>query len=139
METQYIHHLIAFSEGYMEAQKTMGDINVKKDKKAWAKFKKSSEYFENLLGGKYRGSYLDKQELIDRIKKSTDVYDLCEGYYMYLLIETHQLNAIDACNFDPPTFIDTEMWFQFIKLGEDNYEYQQIPRPECLAGVCNFL
>ncbi len=139
MEPQYIHHLISFSEEYMEAQKIIANIDYKKDKKAWKKFKKSSAYFENLIGGKYRGSYLNKEELIDRIKRSTDVYGICEGYYIYLLIETHQLNAIDACIFDPPSFQESEMWFKFIKIDDENYEYQQIPRPECLAGVCNFL
>lgn len=134
-----IHHLIAFPTVYFEATKKVREIQDSGDKKAWKEFKKSKLWYDYLNHGVYRGSWLDKDALITRIKESTDVYDINEGWYDYLLIETHSLNCIDGRRFDPPSFTESEMWFKFVKLGEDDYEYQQIPRPACLAGVCNFL
>lgn len=139
MKPQLIHHLIAFPEEYFEAREASSVIEKSRDIEAWGDFKKSDLYHSSLIGGAYRGSYLDKQALIDRVKGSTNVYDICEGYYEYLLIESYHLDCVDGQVLDGHPFEESEMWFKFIKIGEDNYEYQQIPRPECLKGVCNFL
>lgn len=139
MEQPIVHHLISFPAEYFEAHKTSKTIDKSRNIEAWRIFKNSPLYRRSLIGGSYRGSYLDKQLLIDRIKKANDVYDICEGYYEYLLIESYYLNCIDGAVFDAPSFRESEMWFKFNKIDEDRYEYQQIPRPECLTGVCNFL
>lgn len=139
MEDPVIHHLIAFPAEYFEAREASNAIEKSRDIEAWGDFKKTNLYYSSLIGGAYRGSYLDKQALIDRIERATDPYDICEGYYEYLLIESYYLNCVDGPMIDGPNFDESEMWFKFNKIDEDRYEYQQIPRPECLAGVCNFL
>jgi len=139
MENPTIHHLIAFPTEYFELREKSRAIEKAKDREAWIAFHESKDYHRLLMGGAYRGSYTDKQALIDRIKRSTDVYDICEGWYDYLLIETYHTNCIDGQVLDGPSFTESEMWFKFVKLDDDSYEYQQIPRPECLTGVCNFL
>lgn len=136
---QLIHHLVAFPSEYIELTEKRNEIEKSKDRKAWKEFLNSQEYHRLLMGGKYRGTYLDKQKLIDRIKASTDVYDICEGWYDYLLIETYHVDCIDGMLFDAPDFNESEMWFKFVKIGEDQYEYQQIERPECLKGTCGFV
>ncbi len=139
MEYPIVHHLIAFPAEYFEAREASNIIDKSGDIEAWGDFRNSQLYCQSLIGGTYRGSYLNKQDLIDRIKRATDVYDISEGYYEYLLIESYYLNCIDGSLFDAPSFRESEMWFKFIKIDDENYEYQQIPRPECLVGVCNFL
>jgi hypothetical protein len=134
-----IHHLIAFPTEYIELTQKIKDIEESMDRDAWKEFMGSKDHHKLLMGGKYRGSYTDKQKLIDRIKASTDVYDICEGWYNYLLIETYHADCIDGMIFDAPSFSESEMWFKFVKIGEDQYEYQQIERPECFQGTCNFL
>ena len=145
METpKLIYHLIAFPTIYMEGRKRLREIEDARDVEARKAFRDSKEGFYQTIGGHYRGSYLDKQELIKRIEESTDVYDLNEGWYDYLLIETHYLNTIDGCHFDAPLFTESEMWFKFNTVdidgaGNASYQYEHIPRPECLTGVCGFL
>ncbi len=139
MEHPTIHHLIAFPADYFTAREESNAIEKRRDREAMKEFRKTPLYLQSLIGGAYRGSYLNKQDLIDRIKRSTDVYDICEGYYEYLLIETYYLNCVDGQVLDGPPFEESEMWFKFTQIDEDRYEYQQIPRPECLTGVCNFL
>jgi hypothetical protein len=134
-----IHHLIAFPTEYIELTQKIKDIEASKDRDAWKEFINSMEYHRLLMGGKYRGSYTDKQKLIDRIKASTDVYDICEGWYDYLLIESYHTDCIDGMLFDAPEFTESEMWFKFVKINDDQYEYQQIERPECFLGTCCFL
>ena len=139
MKPQQIHHLIAFPTEYIELTEKRNEFEKNKDREGWKQFYNSNEYHKLLLGGKYRGSYLDKQKLIDRIKASTDVYDICEGWYDYLLIESYYADCVDGMMLDLPDFQESEMWFKFVKLGENQYEYQQIERPECFKGTCCFL
>lgn len=90
-----------------------------------------------IWGGSHRGSFTDKQKLIDIIKAYTDPYGICESYYDYLLIETHYMNCIDGDFFEPD--YSNEMWFNYVEIGDDEWEYQEISRPECLMGTVNFL
>lgn len=139
----HIYHLIAFPTIYIKGRETINKIDEDRDVEARKEFRNSEEGFYQTIGGTYRGSYLDKNELIERIKASTDVYDICEGWYDYLLIETYFLDCIDGCLCDAPPFEESEMWFKFTEIGEYNgekqFEYQHIPKPECLTGLCNFL
>jgi hypothetical protein len=143
-EPTHIYHLIAFPTIYIQGRETLRKIEDDRDREARKAFASTEEGFYQSIGGTYRGSYLDKNRLIERVKSATDVYDICEGWYDYLLIETYFLNCIDGCLCDAPPFEESEMWFKFVKLSENedgsgNYEYQHIPKPECLTGTCNFL
>jgi hypothetical protein len=135
---QLIYHLVAFPDNWMKAQEKYSELCKKADKKSHEEFINDKRlYYDWLCGGRHRGSFTDKDQLIKIIKDSTDPYGICECYYEYLLIETHVLNGIDSCLFSPDS--TNEMWFHYVKLDEDNWEYQEIPRPECLMGTCNFL
>ena len=143
-EPTVIHHLIAFPTIYIKGCETLRKIETDMDIEARKAFRDTEEGFYQSMGGHYRGSYLDKNKLIERVKSSTDVYDINEGWYDYLLIETYHLDCIDGCLEDAVPFSESEMWFHFVKISENedgtgNYEYQEIPKPECLTGLCNFL
>lgn len=135
---QLIHHLVAFPDNWMKAEEKQFEYTQKGDLTLREEFRNDKDLFHDWLsGGRHRGSFTDKDQLIKIIKDSRDPYGICEGYYEYLLIETHTLNCIDSCLFSPDS--TNEMWFHYVKLDEDNWEYQEIPRPECLTGTCNFL
>lgn len=134
-----IHHLIAFPEAWLKAWEVYNQCEKTRDRAAWDKVKEDKElYHAWQSGGTYRGSFLDKDELIEVVKKSNDPYGICESYYEYLLIETHYLDCIDGCKWGESEY-GHEMWFKYTKIDEENWEYQQINRPECLMGTVNFL
>lgn len=135
----YIHHLLGFSAGYILANEKAKEIKDKRDKEDWKEFRESELWNSYTEHAVYMGTYTDKQKLIDRVLSSKNMWDIHEGWYDYLLIESYEANHLEGAIFDAPDFNESEMWFKFVKLGEDQYEYQQIPRPECLKGVCNFL
>lgn len=137
--SEQIHHLVAFPAEFFEVEEKRKDIQDRNDLKEWEEFYASPEYHKILMGGRYRGSFTDKQKLIDVIKAATDPYAICEGYYEYLLIESYYLNCIDGYVFDPPDHKESEMWFKFVEIGENQYEYQQIERPKVLQGTVGFL
>jgi hypothetical protein len=133
-----IHHLIAFPEAWIKSYEVYRQCEKDRDTVARDKWREDKELYRAWQqGGRHRGSFLDKDKLIEIVKKSSDPYGICEGYYEYLLIETHYLDCIDGCKWD--SAYDHEMWFKYTKIDEDNWEYQQIDRPECLMGTVNFL
>lgn len=138
MQDQFIHHLIAFPAKFMEACKKRKEIEESKDLNAMKAFREDSElYHAWMMGGRNRGSFTDKNILLDIIKNQNDPYGICEGYYEYLLVETHYLNSIDGHLFEPN--YTNEIWFQFVRIDEDTWNYQEIARPEFLMGTCNFV
>jgi hypothetical protein len=138
MQDKLIHHLVAFPAKWIEAYEKHKEYQDKKDLELRKAFDDDKDIqFAWNMGGRHRGSFTDKELLINTIKTQGDPYGICECYYEYLLIETHALNCIDGDLFSPE---DTnEMWFRFIKIDGDTWEYQEIERPECLKGTCNFL
>lgn len=122
----------------MEACEMYWKYNKDKDGELYEKFKNDKEINHAwTMGGRHRGSFTDRQQLLDIINRQNDPYGICEGYYEYLLIETHYINSIDGCMFEPDHKHET--WFKFKDLGEGAYKYEQIERPECLTGTINFL
>ena len=153
-----VYHLVSFPEGFLkgwelysksqeeygELMKTHAPLNMsrkgnaafeKKKAEIRGRFHGSKYYRDWQIGGKHRGTFLDKQFLINTIKKSDDPYDIYECYYRYLLIETHTLNHIDGCVWNPEDHSEAEMWFEMDK----NNIYQEIKRPICLTGTVGFL
>ena len=138
MQKELIHHLIAFPAKWLEAMELYKKYNNEGDKDAYEKFKNDKEiYHAWQMAGRHRGSFTDKEQLINLIKTHGDPYSICECYYEYLLIETHALNCIDGILFSPDEY--HEMWFRHVKIDEDTWEYQEIERPACLIGTCNFV
>jgi hypothetical protein len=138
MQPQFIHHLVAFPAKYIEAFEKYREYQDKRSEELRQAFNDDKELKHAWdMGGRHRGSFTDKEQLISIIKKQNDPYSICECYYEYLLIETHQLNVIDGCLFEPD--YTNETWFRFIKIDEDTWEYQEIERPECLKGTFNFV
>jgi hypothetical protein len=134
-----IHHLVAFPAKWLEAKELYREYNDKKDEELRLKFNEDKEImFAWNSGGTHRGSFLDKQKLIDTIKEDGDPYGICECYYEYLLIETHYLDCIDGCLWGSKDY-SHETWFRLVKVDEDTLEYQEIERPECLAGTVGFV
>jgi hypothetical protein len=138
MQEELIHHLVAFPAKWVEACELYEKYNDTNDYMIYEQFKNDKEiYHAWQMGGKHRGSFTDKGQLVYIIKTNGDPYGICECYYEYLLIETHALNCIDGCLFEPD--YTNEMWFRHVKIDEDTWEYQEIERPACLTGTVNFL
>jgi hypothetical protein len=132
-----IHHLVAFPAKWIEAYEKYKEYNDKNSEELRQAFNDDKELTHAWnMGGRHRGSFTDKDLLINIIKTQGDPYGICECYYEYLLIETHRLNCIDSCLFGTD---NCEMWFRHVKIGDNEWEYQEIERPECLTGTCNFL
>jgi hypothetical protein len=129
-----IHHLIAFPETWIKSWEVYRECEKNRDSVAKDKWREDKElYHAWQSGGKYRGSFLDKDELIGTVKKSNDPYGICEGYYEYLLIETHYLDCIDGLKWGED--YSNEVWFKY---DMSDYGYKIIERPECLMGTVGF-
>ena len=138
MQDKLIHHLIAFPAKWVEAFEKYREYQDKRSEELRQEFldDKELQHAWN-MGGRHRGSFTDKEQLVNIIKTHGDPYSICECYYEYLLIETHALNCIDGILFSPDDYHET--WFKHVKIGDNEWEYQEIDRPECLTGTCNFL
>lgn len=138
MQDKLIHHLVAFPAKWIEAMEKYKEYQAKNDLELRKAFEEDKELQHAWnMGGRHRGSFTDRELLINTIQTQGDPYSICECYYEYLLIETHRLNCIDGSLFSPDYHYET--WFRHVKIDENTWEYQEIPRPECLKGTCNFL
>ena len=91
-------------------------------------------YMEMLVGGRLRGTFSDKEKLLERIALENNPWGMCEGFYTYLVIEKHHLDWVDGCCFDD----DTETWFKFEEICEDEWGYREIEKPEWLKRTVGF-
>jgi len=136
-DMKYIHHLVAFPEAWIKSWEAYRQCDNNRDTDARNKWREDKElYHAWQSGGTYRGSFLDKDELIKIVQNSSDPYGICEGYYEYLLIETHYLDCIDGLVWGSD--YDNEIWFKYNN-SEDDRGYKVIKRPECLNGTVGFL
>ena len=132
-----IHHLIAFPEAFIKSWEVYKECDKNRDHIARDKWREDKELFSAWQrGGVYRGSFLDKDRLIEIVKQSSDPYGICEGYYEYLLIETHNLDCIDGLKWGEENY-GHEIWFKY-DMSDDDFGYKIIERPECLMGTVGF-
>jgi hypothetical protein len=137
---ELIHHLIAFPAKWLEAQEKYKKAMISGDEELYKQIQEDKELVHAWnMGGRHRGSFTDKNLLLETISREDDPYGICECYYEYLLIETHYLNCIDGCLFSDDSDDSNEMWFKHVKIDDDTWVYQEIERPECLTGTFNFL
>lgn len=78
-----------------------------------------------------RGYFLTKELAVQSIEQDCEAIQEL-GYYTYLLIEKHGVNAIDAHCWHET---DGETWF---KLSADFMRYEPCEKPECLRGLISF-
>ena len=79
-----------------------------------------------------RGTFTGRERLIKLLTEEQDPYSICEGYYEYALIETHDADCIDGCNWAED---GSELWFKY---NIEKEQYEQIERPESLRGLVCF-
>jgi hypothetical protein len=129
MQTESIklYHLVCFPSAWME----FSEMLYQKDKLDFEELRDSFGYFEFLKGGVLRGTFTDRKKLLQLLETSEHACCIAEGYYDYALIETHDANVLDGCNF----LEDAEYWLKF-DLKEQ--KYNRIPRPECLNQTMCF-
>ena len=134
-----IYHLKSFSQEWMDAWIAYRKYNDELDREGYQTFKANEAMYNAWVGnGVFRGSFLDKEEAIRFIKNHGDPWgSICEGYYEYLLLETHVLGCIDSCLFNVDYAHET--WFHHKCISEGEWEYVEIERPECLLGTIGFI
>ena len=117
-QPKYIYHLVAFPEEYIDAWEAYN--------KGIDNFRESPHYHHWLRSGVNRGSFLDLKKLTDIIEAKYDIYGICEGYYMYLLIERHYVDCIDGHDFGVPDKdgqFDAEIWYKYTKIDDNRLEF----------------
>jgi hypothetical protein len=148
---KYIYHLIAFSQDHIdgwesirkrekEFEKLIEGMSREERKEFHSKWRKENTHVPEPrinLGRAYRGCFLDRADLVKIIEAQNDPWGLCECYYEYLLIEKRMIGEIDdTCWGDED---DSETWYKFTQVDEDEWRYLEIPKPECFKQTCNFL
>lgn len=146
METPiFVYNLISFSQSHIDA---WTEVRRKNDeysaaikgmsKKEREEYRLANPYKKSDvdlgLGKAYRGSWLDKDALLEVIKNYGS--SICECYYEYLLIEKKQVGCLDDVCWDDDM---GETWFKLnYDDAENSYDYQVIEKPDCFKQTCNF-
>jgi hypothetical protein len=141
MQPEYIYNLLSFPQDYMEynQERLIDEEKWVASPVDWNRrrlLKKHTIDPRSMMGSKYRGSWLDRDELIKIIKEDADPYGLCEAYYDVLLIEKVPIGHVDG--FCWPDEGDTEMWFKAEHKNGESFKWVEIPKPECFHGVVSF-
>ena len=145
MKPEYIYNLLSFPQDYMEYQQERLIASEKwaslpvNEQIAWNKRRLLENHIidpRSIMGSRYRGSWFDRDALIEIIKQDADPYGLCESYYDILLIEKVPIGHVDG--FCWPDEGDTEMWFKAEHKDGESFKWVEIPKPECFHGVVSF-
>jgi hypothetical protein len=86
----------------------------------------------------YRGTFTDKDALLNLIENDKEMYHIHEGWYDYMLIEKYNANQIDGLAWGLD--FDHEMWFKAYYNSETgDFGWNRIERPECFKGTIGFM
>lgn len=127
---QRIFHVVTIPDAFMRYEAKQYYMDRNGDKNGLKKYQKSPEYRQGIAARPVmRGSFLKKEDAVNTVLLNGDL--LYEYYYTFVVIETHNLNAIDS--FD---FMGTqEVWFQWNNI---KFSYQQIEKPEYVRHIVAF-
>ena len=150
METQFVYNLIAFCPQHIAAwskvrQRELVSTNLSPlEREMYREFIKSQPKDPYLnIGKSYRGSWLNKDELLEIIQRCA--VSIHEYFYDYLLIETHIVGMLDACCFGGDE--EGEIWMKitydkYAVDDDDSYyttgRYEGVDKPECFVQTCSF-
>lgn len=130
-----LYIVVAFNHVYISTQIKLREFEDAKDREGYMQFVKDN--YHAIFGGNSNfGYFKSQQEAIDYIKEFG--YSIHEGaYYTHLLIEEHGYGWDNLVWGDDYA---SEMWFEGKSTGDEwqDYEYNQIERPECLRGIVGF-
>lgn len=146
METQYIWHLVGFTQDAIEGWKFSREMDeLGKSLNDTQRATMSREYRENHMYSKAIGNHrLGSFSSLEKAKKFIDnatqdyYHDLCR--YPTLLIEKHMMDTIDAQCFMEG---QRENWYGITEtLGSDgwieSWKFEEIDRPDYVLGVCGW-
>lgn len=136
-----IYNLISFSQSHVDAWEKYYDTNesvrhmTEQEREEFNKTFNRYELNTAMNAGRaYRGSFLDLDNLIKKIESQNDLFDICEGYYDYLLIEKHMEGVIDGVCWAED---DSEIWYK-ADYSDENFRYVKTEKPRGFTGTVSF-